>query len=72
MAVAKSREPAPGKPASGLIDQRIRDLGGWRGETLARMRALILEGSPVALGACPSVQDTEFRNRLWREKCVWP
>ena len=22
---------------------RIRDLGGWRGETLARMRALILE-----------------------------
>src|SRR5713226_8652240 len=24
--------------ASRLIDQRIRDLGGWRGETLARMR----------------------------------
>jgi hypothetical protein len=31
------------KPASRLIDQRIRDLGGWREETLARMRALILE-----------------------------
>jgi len=29
--------------ASDLIDQRIRELGGWRGETLARMRALILE-----------------------------
>jgi len=38
-----SREPATGNPASGLIDQRIGDLGGWRGETLARMRALILE-----------------------------
>lgn len=37
------REQATGKPASRLIDQRIRDLGGWRGETLARMRALILE-----------------------------
>jgi hypothetical protein len=37
---------APGKPASRLIDQRIRDLGGWRGETLARMRALILEADP--------------------------
>jgi len=24
------------------IDQRIRELGGWRGETLARMRELIL------------------------------
>jgi len=37
---------AAGKPASRLIDQRIRYLGGWRGETLARMRALILEADP--------------------------
>jgi hypothetical protein len=37
---------ATGKPASLLIDQRIRDLEGWRGETLARMRALILEADP--------------------------
>ena len=35
-----------GEPASRLIDQRILDLGGWRGETLARMRALILEAAP--------------------------
>lgn len=32
--------------ASKLIDQRIRELEGWRGETLARMRALILEADP--------------------------
>jgi hypothetical protein len=37
---------ATGEPASRLIDQRIRDLVGWRGETLARMRALILEADP--------------------------
>ena len=42
----RSREPATGKPASRLIDQRIRDLEGWRGETLARMRALILDADP--------------------------
>ncbi|CAM3234598.1 YdhG-like domain-containing protein [Corallococcus soli] len=36
----------PMEPASRLIDQRILDLGGWRGETLARMRALILEADP--------------------------
>ena len=46
----KSKSPpkagATGKPASRLIDQRIRDLEGWRGETLARMRALILEADP--------------------------
>jgi hypothetical protein len=42
----RSRERATGKTASRLIDQRIRDLGGWRGETLARMRELILEADP--------------------------
>ena len=42
----RTREQATGKPASRLIDQRIRDLGGWRGEALARMRALILEADP--------------------------
>ena len=39
-------EIASGKRASELIDQRIRDLGGWRGDMLARMRALILEADP--------------------------
>lgn len=32
--------------ASDLIDARIAALGGWRGATLARMRALILEAEP--------------------------
>ena len=36
----------PDKPASELIDERIHELAGWRGETLARMRALILEADP--------------------------
>jgi hypothetical protein len=39
-------EDKPAEPASRLIDQRVRDLGGWRGETLTRMRALILEADP--------------------------
>ena len=37
---------ADGEAASRLIDQRIRELGDWRGDTLARMRALILEADP--------------------------
>lgn len=41
-----SREPVTGKPASQLIDERIHELGGWRGETLARMRALVLQADP--------------------------
>ena len=46
MKAASSHEQATGKAASRLIDQRIRDLTGWRGEALARMRALILEADP--------------------------
>jgi hypothetical protein len=42
MTKSKSEDPS----ASQLIDQRIHDLGGWRGETLARMRALIHEAVP--------------------------
>ena len=37
--------PAP-KSASRQIDERIRELADWRGETLARMRKLILEAAP--------------------------
>ena len=45
---AKRLTRAANEPsASQLIDQRIRDLEGWRGETLARMRALILEADPA-------------------------
>jgi len=36
-------------PASNLITKRIEELGDWRGETLAKMRALILEAAPEAV-----------------------
>ena len=42
----KSSVPATGEAATKLINQRILELTGWRGETLARMRALILEADP--------------------------
>ena len=35
-----------GNSPSRLIDARIVELGGWRGETLARLRALITEADP--------------------------
>jgi hypothetical protein len=55
----KSRETAPAKPASKLIDQRIRDLGDWRGETLARMRELILEADPEV------TEEWKWENPVW-------
>jgi hypothetical protein len=38
-----------GQPASELIDNRIAELGDWRGETLSRMRRLIKEANPDVL-----------------------
>ena len=47
------RMPGKAKPkAKGTSDQPTRDLGGWRGETLARMRALILEADPEMTEEC--------------------
>ena len=45
-AKSSSKPTTTDKPASELIDQRIHELAGWRGQTLARMRALILEADP--------------------------
>jgi hypothetical protein len=48
------------RDASRNIDARIEELGDWRGETLARLRALIKE-------AVPGVEETW----KWRGVPVW-
>ena len=45
---------------SQLIDARIRELGDWRGETLARIRALVKEADPEVV--------EEWK---WRGTPVW-
>ena len=41
-----SKEPNRGDSPSRLIDARIKELGDWRGETLARVRILIKQTDP--------------------------
>src|SRR5580704_16665976 len=55
-----SKEGKGGDSPSQLIDARIKELGDWRGETLARARSLIKE-------ACPDVVE-EWK---WRGVPVW-
>jgi hypothetical protein len=58
---APQREtPSPSEAPSAQIDARINELGDWRGETLARVRALIHE-------AVPDVVETW----KWRGVPVW-
>lgn len=42
----KNNELQQDPSASALIDARIEELGDWRGEMLARLRALIKEADP--------------------------
>jgi len=45
-ALAASQEGNGGDAAPRLIDARIKELGDWRGETLARVRAIIKQAVP--------------------------
>jgi len=46
-------------PASSLIDERIESLGGWRGEMLAALRALVHEADPGI------VEEWKWSNPVW-------
>jgi len=56
----KTSGGSEGRSASDLISQRIAELADWRGETLARMRALIKEADPEVV--------EEWK---WRGTPVW-
>ena len=43
----KKNDPSKkGQSSSRLIDERIKELGDWRGETLSRVRSLIKQADP--------------------------
>jgi hypothetical protein len=46
MSKALAKQTRAAASPSELIDGRIRELGDWRGETLARVRSLIREADP--------------------------
>jgi hypothetical protein len=57
--VKESASQNPGSPSE-LIDARIRELDDWRGEMLARLRALVKEADPEVV--------EEWK---WRGTPVW-
>ncbi len=40
------KRPIPVESASALIDQKIKELGDWRGKTLAKLREIIHKADP--------------------------
>jgi hypothetical protein len=54
-----------GQSASELIDERIAELGDWRGQTLSRMRKLIKEADPDAVEEVKWVKATSPGTPVW-------
>ena len=53
------------EPASELISKRIAELGGWRGKTLGRMRALIKQADPDVVEEWKWVKPTNPGTPVW-------
>ncbi len=51
--------------ASELIDERIAELGDWRGETLSRMRELIREADPEVVEEWKWAKATNPGTPVW-------
>ena len=51
--------------ASELIDNRIRELGDWRGETLSRVRGIIKEADPDVVEEWKWVKATNPGTPVW-------
>jgi hypothetical protein len=64
MPTMTSSDTVAGESASRFIDQRIRELGDWRGETLARMRKLILEADSEI------TEEWKWANPVWSQNGI--
>ena len=54
-----------GRSASERIDERIAELGDWRGETLSRMRKLIKEADPDVVEEWKWAKQTSPGTPVW-------
>jgi hypothetical protein len=54
-----------GRSASELIDERIAELGDWRGETLGRMRELIRKADPDVVEEWKWAKKTNPGTPVW-------
>jgi hypothetical protein len=61
----KKSDSTEGKSASELIDERIAELGDWRGEALSRMRKLIKEADPDVVEEVKWVKPTSPGTPVW-------
>jgi len=59
------KKPVPVESASALIDEKIKELGDWRGKTLARVRKIIREADPAIVEEWKWVKPTNPGTPVW-------
>ncbi len=55
----------PVESASALIDEKIKELGDWRGKTLAKVREIIHEADPAVVEEWKWVKPTHPGTPVW-------
>ncbi len=55
----------PGESASASIDEKMKELGDWRGKTLAKVRAIIHEADPEIIEEWKWVKPTNPGTPVW-------
>src|SRR5215831_10858952 len=59
------KRPIPEEPAYVLIDEKIKELGDWRGKTLAKVREIIHQADPEILEEWKWVKPTNPGTPVW-------
>jgi hypothetical protein len=59
------KKPVPVESASAFIDEKIKELGDWRGKTLAKVRGIIHEAVPEILEEWKWVKPTSPGTPVW-------
>jgi hypothetical protein len=59
------KKPASAKSATSSIDEKIENLGDWRGKTIARLRRLIHDADPAVQEEWKWVKPTNPGTPVW-------
>jgi hypothetical protein len=59
------KRPVAVKSASAFIDDKIRELGDWRGKTMAKVREVIHAADPEVVEECKWVKPTSPGTPVW-------
>jgi len=59
------KSPEPVEPASASIDDKIKELGDWRGKTLWKVREIIHEADPLIVEEWKWVKPTTPGTPVW-------